>query len=350
MATPIRKVVISEFGDVSKIGVEQSSIEPPKPGEVQVAPIYAGFSGADINMRRGQYPMQRKAPLTPGYCLAGRARTDGARVRAGDLVACLTVYDAQAELVNLPEKYLIPVPDGVAPDTAAALALDWATALGMVERAAVARGQRVFVHGASGAVGYATATLCRLRGADVYGTASARNHAALRARGVTPFAYADKAWIGAMQGLGGAHAVFDALGAESWEESYSILPPCAGGGSDGPDERGLLVAYGQNQSALTGAEPAGGSVLPFARLLLKNAKIFSARRTCFYYITRDQPSFVPNLRRLFDMARDGTIDVVIKNVWDMEDIKTAHQNWASSSGVGSNLIRISSENSGVGAE
>ncbi len=50
MATPIRKVVISEFGDVSKVNVEQSSIDPPKAGEIQVAPIYSGFSGADIGM------------------------------------------------------------------------------------------------------------------------------------------------------------------------------------------------------------------------------------------------------------------------------------------------------------
>ncbi|KAI1748584.1 zinc-binding dehydrogenase [Xylaria castorea] len=336
MSISIRKIVISEFGDVSKVNVQQSSIGPPKPSEVQVAPNYSGFSGADINMRRGQYLGQRKAPLTPGYCFAGRARTDGTHIKAGDLVAAMTVYDAEAELINVPEKYLIRVPEGVTPEAAAAIVLDWATAFGMVEKANVTKGQRVFIHGASGAVGYATMKLCQLRGAVVYGTASEKNHQALRDQGAMPFVYTNKDWMKAMQELGGVHAVFDALGAESWEESYSILPPCSGG-----KEQGLLVAYGQNQSALTDTEQSGGAVKPVAKLLLKNAKIFSNRSTCFYYIGRDQASFVPSVDALFGMVKDGKIDVVIKNIWDMDDIKTAHQSWSSSVGIGSNLIRIS---------
>ncbi|KAI0467514.1 zinc-binding dehydrogenase [Xylaria cf. heliscus] len=336
MSIPIRKVVVSEFGDVSKVNVEQSSIEPPQPGEIQVAPIYSGFSGADINMRRGQYPMQQKAPLTPGYSLAGWAKTDGTNIKAGDLVAAITVYDAEAELVNVPEKYLIRVPDGVAPEAATALVLDWATAYGMVERAKVAQGRRVFIHGVSGAVGYATMKLCQLRGATVYGTASARNHQILRDEGAIPFLYTNKDWIKTMQDLGGAHAVFDALGADSWEESYSILQYRKGG-----EEQGLLVAYGQNQSALTDSDPSGGSLMPLAKLFLKNAKLLSNRGTCFYYISRDQATFIPHVTTLFGLVRDGKINVTIKNIWDMDDIKTAHQSWASSSGIGSNLIRIS---------
>ncbi|KAI1273949.1 zinc-binding dehydrogenase [Xylaria sp. FL0933] len=340
MAIPIRKVVISEFGDVSKVNVEQSSIDLPKPGEVQVAPIFSGFSGGDVNMRRGTYPMQKKAPLTPGYCLAGRARTNGARIKAGDLVACLTVYDAQAELVNLPEKYLIPVPEGVGPEAATAIMLDWATAFGLVDRAKVAKGQRVFIHGLSGAVGYATMKLCQLHGATIYGTASERNHDALRKQGATPFVYTDKNWVKAMQELGGAHAVFDALGDQSWDESYSILPPCTVGSSGEP---GILVAYGQNQQALTDAKPSGNAVVPVTKLLMKNAKLFSNRRTAFYYISRDQASYAPTVEVLFGMVQDGKIDIVIKNVWDMEDIQTAHQSWATGVGIGSNLIRVSKD-------
>ncbi|KAI8628442.1 zinc-binding dehydrogenase [Xylariaceae sp. FL1651] len=337
MATPIRKVVISEFGDVSKVNVVTSSISPPKSGEVQVAPIYAGFSGADINMRRGHYPLQRKAPLTPGYCLAGRAKTDGTHVKAGDLVVSLTMYDAEAELVNLPEKYLIRVPEGVSPEAAAAIVLDWATARGLVDGSAkVTKGQRVFIHGISGAVGFATMKLCQLRGATVYGTASERNHQAIRDQGATPFVYTNKDWIKAMQDLGGAHAVFDPLGAESWEESYSILPPCSGG-----EEKGILVAYGQNQNALDETEPSGSAIGAVAKLFLKNAKIFSNRRTTFFGVSRDQASFVPNVNALFAMVKDKQIDIAIRNIWDMENIQDAHRGWGKGAGVGSNLIRIS---------
>ncbi|KAI0142718.1 zinc-binding dehydrogenase [Xylariaceae sp. FL1272] len=337
MSTPIRKVVISEFGDVSKVNVVQSTIEPPKAGEVQVASIYSGFSGSDINMRRGQYPFQKKAPLTPGYCLAGTATTSGAHITAGDLVCSMTKYDAQAELVNLPEKYLIRIPAGVSPEAATAIVLDWATAYGMVDRSAkVTKGQRVFIHGISGAVGFATMKLCQLRGAEVYGTASERNHRDIRDQGATPFSYANKDWIKTMQDLGGAHAVFDALGPDSWEESYSILPPCSGG-----KEKGILVGFGANQQALNGDEPTGGPIIPVIKLFLKNAKVFSNRSTTFYGITRDQPTFVSDVNRLFAMVKDGTIDVKIRNTWNMDDIKKAHEQWGRGSGVGSNLIRIS---------
>lgn len=41
----------------------------------------------------------------------------------GDRLAGLTKYDGQTELMNLPEQYLIPVPEGVDPKTTVALIL-----------------------------------------------------------------------------------------------------------------------------------------------------------------------------------------------------------------------------------
>ncbi|KAI1498948.1 zinc-binding dehydrogenase [Biscogniauxia marginata] len=349
-ATPIRKVVIAEFGDASNVRVEESTISPPRPGEVQVAPLYAGFSGADVNMRQGVYPMQRKAPLTPGYCLVGTVVASGGGkstpggFRPGDLVASLTVYDADATLVNLPAKHLVPVPAGVSPRRAAPLVLDWATAYAMVSQTAdVQPGQRVFVHGLSGAVGHALSALCRLRGASVYGTASPRNHDAARAAGATEvFDYADKGWMDAMRALGGAHAVFDPLGFGSWDESFEILTTGA--------EGGILVGYGSNLQSLPGSSSStggsgssGSSTVSMVKLLLHNANLFCKKRTAFYYITRDDATFQPNLRALFALAQEGKIDIKIKNIWRMDDIQEAHRSWGKGAGIGSNLIQVASD-------
>src|SRR5438045_3875541 len=106
----IRKAVISAFGDPSNISVVTGPILPPSHGEVLVRVIYAGFSGADVGMRLGRYPMQRGPSLTPGYCMVGRVDTLGLgcrKFKPGDAVAALTIYDAQAELINVPEKYQI---------------------------------------------------------------------------------------------------------------------------------------------------------------------------------------------------------------------------------------------------
>src|ERR1700761_952393 len=170
----VRKVLISSFGSVSNINVVSASLPDPPADHVQVRIIYSGFSGADVNMRQGTYPLQKKAPLTPGYCLVGTVSSNGKgseEFQPGDVVACLSIYDAEAELANFPEKYLIKVPSGLDLKQVTALVLDWNTAYGLVHHAGkVTKGQRVFVHGMSGAVGYGVMILSQLQGATVYGT------------------------------------------------------------------------------------------------------------------------------------------------------------------------------------
>jgi NADPH:quinone reductase-like Zn-dependent oxidoreductase len=343
--TPIRKVLIPTFGDVSVLKIVDDKISPPVTGEVQVAPLYSGFSGADVNMRKGTYPMQNKAPLTPGYCLVGRVvanalskTSSAARFPTGTLVACLTVYDAQTTLVNVPEKYLVAVPEGLDAASATTLVLDWSTAYGMVHRAAqVSKGQRVFIHGLSGAVGNALVQLCRLQGAEVYGTASARNHDALQKQGATPFVYTDKKWIATVKELGGVHAVFDALGFESWDESYSILSE---------SESSILVGYGGNAESLGAPETSATSrsvIGPTLKLLSRGAKFWQKKKTTFYWISRDQSTFKPELDTLFKMAQDGKLAIGIKKIWEMEDIQEAHRSWGSGQGMGSILVKISDD-------
>ncbi|KAI1097753.1 protein indc11 [Jackrogersella minutella] len=295
--TAIRKVLITEFGDVDVLRVVDDVCPPPPSGQIQIAVEYAGFNGADINMRKGIYPFQKKAPLTPGYCLVGTVHANGegcSLFKPGDIVCVMTKYDAEAELVNQPEKYCVKVLDGVDNKQATPLVCDWATAYEMVTLTAkVSKGQRVFVHGISGAVGFAIMRLSRLRGAEVYGTASERNHDTIRAYGATPFVYTDKKWIEKMKGLGGAHVVFDPLGFESFDASYSILAT-----------KGPLVAYGNNKG---------------------NLNVLTSKRTTFYGISRDSSTYKSSLEALLDMAKDGTIKVPIRDVWDLEDIKTAHK-------------------------
>ncbi|UKZ79796.1 Protein indc11 [Trichoderma virens FT-333] len=338
MALPNRKVVITSFGPAStSLEIVNSTIQPPSKSQVQVKIHYAGFSGADINMRLGIYPLQKAAPLTPGYCFAGRVSANGpgcSKFKPGDMVTAMTKYDSDAEYINIEEKHLIPVPEGVDPKQAAALALDWTTAYGMVYRAAkVKAGQRVFIHGISGAVGQGVMYLCLLQGATVYGTAAERNHAALKEAGAHPFLYTNKDWISAMKELGGVHAVFDALGFESFDESYSILSST---------ERSIVVAYGNNLSSLTGGKKRSPWPSVF-KLMAKALYFWSNKTTTFYFITRDQSTFQPEFRLLLNMVKEGTITVPIKAVWDLDDIKQAHEAWGKGAGMGTPVIRIASE-------
>src|SRR5947207_14603092 len=102
----IQKALMTGFGDESKIAVVQEEIPAPSANEVQVEVEFSGFSGADINMRRGTYPMQKKPPFTPGYCFVGGVTANGsgdAKFRIVTRVAGVSIYGAEAELINVPE-------------------------------------------------------------------------------------------------------------------------------------------------------------------------------------------------------------------------------------------------------
>jgi NADPH:quinone reductase-like Zn-dependent oxidoreductase len=337
--TEIRKVWISGYGDETHVAVIKDTIPEPAANEVQVQVLYSGFSGADVNMRLGKYPFQKPAPFTPGYCLVGNVVANGSRstkYQIGDTVCCLSIYDAEAELANLPEVHVHPVPEGIDLQAATALVVDWTTAYGMaMHTASIEPGNRVFIHGISSAVGWATATLCSLQGAEVYGTASPKNHAAVTAGlpGTKAFDYANKDWIEAMTSLGGAHVVFDPLGFESWDESYSILAP----------KYSMLIGFGGNISNLQGGE-AKSMVTPVAKLFARNyLKVWEGRKTRFYYITRDDKTYVSDLEALFGLVQQGKVKVPIKRVFrmrDSEDIREAHRSWGKGQGVGSLLVKV----------
>jgi len=247
------------------------------------------------------------------------------------LVAVLTKYDAQAELVNQPEKYCIKIPDGLDYQQVTALMCDWSTAYGVpmaTQTAKVTKGQRVFIHGVSGAVGCGLMILCSLLGAEVYGTASERNFEFVRDHGAIPFLYTDKKWIDNMKELGGVHAIFDPLGFESFEESYSILT--AGG---------ILVAYGNNMDSLAGKKPRD-PMEAIMKMMSWNSDSPTGRKTTFFGLSRDSPTYVSDISALIEMMAKGKFHVPIKKVWAMDDVKDAHRQWGGGRGIGSVLIKV----------
>ena len=332
METIIRKVLVPRFGDESVLEVIEANLGNPQPGEVQVQVLHSVVAGSDVNMRRGLYPLQKNAPLTPGYSMIGAVLENGAgctKFAPGAIVACLTVYEAQAERINVPEKFVVPVPDGVDLRQATALILDWMTAYGMLERSAkVKRGQRIFVHGLSGAVGTALLHLAQLRGAEVFGTASASKHAELRATDAVLFDYKQKEWIRELQRLGGVDAVFDPLGYQSFDESYSILR-----------KGGVLVGYGQNLPALMNT-PRPSPFPMIMKLFARNLLFWSGKRTTFFGLSRRSKHFAPDLTLLFHLLAESRIHVPIKAVFPLSEVQAAHRMYAQGSGVGSIVLDI----------
>ena len=79
------------------------------------------------------------------------------------------------------------LPERMSFEEGAAIPVNYATAWEAITRAGnVQRGERVLIHSAGGGVGIAATQLAKAAGAEVWGTASAAKHEAIRGFGVDP--------------------------------------------------------------------------------------------------------------------------------------------------------------------
>ena len=148
----------------------------PGPGEVCVRTRAIGMNFADCYRRQGRYHQKGEAPWIAGYEAAGEVEALGpgvAGVRVGDRVAFADSPFAHAERVAVPLSKLIPLPDDITFETAAALLLQGLTAQYLVRDShAIQAGDSVLVHAAAGGMGLLLVQMATLLGAEVMGIVS----------------------------------------------------------------------------------------------------------------------------------------------------------------------------------
>jgi NADPH:quinone reductase len=154
---------------------------PPGPREVDepvreeatalVAVAAAPLNPVEIRVAAGRHARQAQPPYVPGLEGVGRV-VESTRIPPGRRVrfesAALPgfgVHGTLAARAAVPEESLVDIPDEAGDDLAAALGVVAITALLALERAALARGERVLVLGATGAVGQMAVQLAKLLGA-----------------------------------------------------------------------------------------------------------------------------------------------------------------------------------------
>src|SRR2546429_8179298 len=100
----------------------------------------------------------------------------------------MTRFGGHADVVCVPAEQVLPIPDAMSFEEAAALPVNYLTAYHMLFRVAAVRpGERVLVHMAAGGGGTAGLQLCRtVDNLEGVGTAPAAQHEALRAQGCAP--------------------------------------------------------------------------------------------------------------------------------------------------------------------
>jgi NADPH:quinone reductase len=169
----MKAVQIKEFGGPEVL--EHTELPDPEPGdgEVLVEVARAGVNFADTHVTRNDYLAEQELPMVPGGEVCGTT-PDGRRV------AALLMNGGYAEKVAVPEAALIPVPDQVDDDQAAALLLQGLTAWSLLHVSArVESGESVVVEAAGGGTGTLAVQLAKKAGARVIALASSEEKRSL---------------------------------------------------------------------------------------------------------------------------------------------------------------------------
>ena len=155
----MKAIQIKEFGGPEVL--EHTELPDPEPGdgEVLVTVARSGVNFADTHVTRNDYLADQELPLVPGGEVSGTT-ADGRRV------AALLMNGGYAEQVAVPEAALVPVPDAVDDDQAAALLLQGLTAWSLLNLSArLQEGESVVVEAAAGGTGSLAVQLAKRAGA-----------------------------------------------------------------------------------------------------------------------------------------------------------------------------------------
>jgi NADPH:quinone reductase len=262
--------------------------EPAAGGGVVIDVAAAGVSFADLLQTRGAYQMRVALPYTPGMDAAGVVRScaPGADFRPGQRVAVLVPHGCWQEVISVPPERVLPLPDGMSFEAAAAAPLNYLTGLfALVRRARALAGETLLVHGAAGGVGTAAVQLGKALGLRTIAVAGdeAKREFALRCG--ADHAVLGDGWLAAVRDLVGERAVdivVDPVGSNRMTDSLRSLAP-----------EGRLLVLGF----------AGGEipVVKVNRLLLGNTGVLGVASREFF---EQRPALVAELwEQLIELRR-----------------------------------------------
>jgi NADPH2:quinone reductase len=323
----MRVVVGERLGGPEVLSVAEREAPRPGPGEVVVDVAAAGVNYMDIYQREGIGNYRPEPPFVPGAEGAGTVAAVGEGVThlaVGDHVAWAGPGRSYAEQVALPAKGVVPVPDGINLQVAAAAILQGMTAHYLCTSTyPVREGDVAVVHAAAGGVGLLLTQMVKQRGGVVVGTTSGgeggeKVELALRAGadhvvGYDRFrALVDDATDGA-----GAHVVYDGVGKDTFEDSLAALRP-----------RGMMVLYGA----------ASGQVPPLdPQRLNSGGSLFLTRPTLVHYIA-DAAELRWRAGEVFDSIAKGELEVRIGGTYPLAEAARAQEDLASRRTTGKLLL------------
>lgn len=308
----MKAVNVEEFGEPGVLIYGEAERPAPGEGEVLIEVKSAGINYADTMRRRNQYVERQTLPFTPGSEVAGVVSELGQGIEGlsvGDRVVTLLGTGGYAEYAVAPAASVIPLPEGLGFDEAAAIPLQGLTAYHCIKTSgALQPGESVLVHAAAGGVGSLAVQMAKLLGAGtVIATASTPEKLELaESLGADVLIdYTEDGWVEQVReatGGKGADVILEMVGGDFLAQNLKCL-----------NVFGRMVVFGA-------ASGERGSIVPVD--LMKRCHAIVG-----FYLPQilGRPDLLgPSLQEVLGWISTGEVKLIIGGAYPLEDVATAH--------------------------
>jgi len=303
-------------------------VEAPKPspgtGQALVKIAASGVNYIDVYFRTGLN--KADVPFTPGNEAAGIVDSVGAGVtvvKPGDRVAYSMARGSYSEYALVQADQLVPLPNTVDLNTAAAALLQGMTAHYLTHSTwALKPGDKCLVHAAAGGAGALVVQMAKMLGATVYGTVGTDAKAAIakEAGADETIVYTRDDFaveVKRLTGGKGVDVIYDSVGATTFLKGLDLLRP-----------RGMMALFGQSSGPVEPINPA---------ILNPKGSLFLTRPSLMHYVlTREE--LLWRAGDVFAWLGSGKLKLRIEKTYPLANAAEAHRDLESRKTAGKLLL------------
>jgi len=331
----MKALLSKSVGGPDTLVIEDLPGPQPKPGQAVIQVKACGVNYPDVLIISDLYQFKPARPFAPGGEVSGVVKAVGegvTNVKVGQRVLGNTGWGGMAEELALEASRLIPIPDAMPFDEAAAFIMTYGTSYyGLKDRGFLKPGQTLLVLGAAGGVGLAAVELGKAMGARVIAAASSQAKVDLCLKHgadegvVYPLGPFDKDGAKALAnqfkeacGEGGANVVYDGVGGDYAEAAIRCMAW---------EGRFLVIGF-----------PAGIPRIPLNLALLKSCDIVGV----FWgaAVTRDPAAHQQNIKELMDLYAAGKIKPYVSERFPLAKAADAITHLASRKAMGKVVVTM----------
>lgn len=320
----MKAIQVKQPGGPEAMELVELPVPQPKPNEAVVKLSASGVNFIDVYFREGRY--KAALPIILGQEGAGVVNAVGTEVTTvnnGDRVAWCGLLGSYAEYAAVPADRMVPIPDGVTDQQAAAAMLQGMTAHYLAhDTYPLKRDETALVHAAAGGAGLLLVQMAHHLGVRVIATVSTEEKAKLAreagADEVILYTKSDfEAETKSLTGGKGVDVVYDSVGKTTFEKGLNTLRP-----------RAMMVLFGGSS----------GPVPPFDLMVLsQKGSLYVTRPTLGHYIaTREE--LLARSGAVFGMITAGKLKLRMEHTYPLAQAPQAHRDLESRKTTGKVLL------------